>query len=117
MRFLGRINEFAERQRIRDLLESRGIPVFEQQGRWTPAGRALFVCINEQYDDAVALLANADHEVRDPVDIEQFEKAERTTGLQQTLNYALLALLAVALMWAAVVAVAWWQGKPIFIRG
>jgi hypothetical protein len=33
MRFLGRTNDSGERQRIRDVLESGGIPVFEQQGR------------------------------------------------------------------------------------
>lgn len=117
MRFLDRIYDPGERQRIRDLLEGRGIPVFEEQGRWTPAGRALFVCINAQYDDAIALLANENHEVRDPVDVTQFENAERTSGLQQALKYALLALLGIVLIWAAVVAVAWWQGASIAVRG
>ena len=77
MRFLGRISDSGERQRIRSLLESNGIPVFEQLWRWAPLGTAMFVCINEQYDDAIALLANENHEVRDPVDIEQFERHRR----------------------------------------
>ena len=77
----------------------------------------MFVCINEQYDDAIALLANENHEVRDPVDIEQFEKTEKTYGLQQVLNYALLVLLAIVLMWVGMIAIAWWQGTPVAVRG
>jgi len=77
----------------------------------------MFVCINEQYDDAIALLANENHEVRDPVDIEQFEKTEKTSGLQQVLNYALLVLLAIVLMWVGMIAIAWWQGTPVAVRG
>ncbi|HEV7490234.1 MAG TPA: hypothetical protein VGO25_05475 [Rhodanobacteraceae bacterium] len=62
----------------------------------------MFVCINEQYDDAIALLANENHEVRDPVDVDQFEMAERTSGLQLELKYALLVLLGIVLIWAGV---------------
>ena len=113
MRFRGSIHDPDERLRIRTLLESRGIPVFEQAGRWTVTGRAMFVCIDAQYEDALALLANEDHEVHDPVDVAEFEKSERTVGLQLELKYASLALGALLLLWIAVIAFAWWSGMPI----
>jgi hypothetical protein len=118
MRFLGNFHDPDERTRVRNLLESHGIPVFRQGGLSFGLSRhALFVCLNEQYSDALALLENESHEVRNPVNIEQFEKAERTSGLQLELKYALLVLLGIVLIWAAVVAIAWWQGIPIMLRG
>jgi hypothetical protein len=118
MRLLGNFHDPDERTRVANLLESHGVPVFWQGGLSFGLSRyALFVCLDEQYSDALALLTNENHEVRNPVNIEQFEKAERTFGLKLELKYALLVLLGIVLIWAAVVALAWWQGAPIMVRG
>jgi len=76
-------------------MESRGIPVFCQDNIPTirnPTRGAVFVCINAQYEDAVALLANEDHEVRQPVDIEEFKTAVSAIGLPAVLKGALIVL-------------------------
>jgi hypothetical protein len=39
----------------------------EVQRRWT-----LSVCINSQYEDALALMENPDHEVAEPIDVGAF---------------------------------------------
>jgi hypothetical protein len=64
---------------IRELLASRGIPTFFST-RFRARG-VLFICLNEQFDDALALLKNPEHEVARPVDIEEFQRAARTQGL------------------------------------
>jgi hypothetical protein len=118
MRLLSNFHDPDERTRVGNLLESHGIPVFRQGGMSFGLSRhALFVCLDEQYSDALALLKNANHEVRNPVNIEQFEKAEQTFGLNTELKYGLLILLGIVLICAAVVAIAWWQGTPIMVRG
>jgi len=88
-------------------MESRGIPVFCQDNIPTirnPTRGAVFVCINAQYEDAVALLANEDHEVRQPVDIEEFKTAVSAIGLPAVLKGALIVLGVVLLAWAAIFA-------------
>ena len=70
MRLIAQINDPEERGRVRTLLEDNGIPVFQQQGYRDPGAKATFVCIASQYDDAIALLANPNHEVREPVDVQ-----------------------------------------------
>jgi hypothetical protein len=64
------------------LLESRGIPVFignEDSARnWGlvyPARRyALWIPLNEQFEDAKALFNNKDHDVSLSVDVEEYYK-------------------------------------------
>jgi hypothetical protein len=105
MRLLQYVHDATERDRISILLESRGIPVFCQDNIPTirnPTRGAVFVCINAQYDDAVALLANEDHEVRQPVDVEEFRTAVRIIGLPAVLKGALIVLAAVVIAWAAI---------------
>lgn len=107
MRLLEYVSNASERDRITTLLESRGIPVFCQDNIPTirnPTRGAVFVCINAQYEDAVALLTNEDHEVRQPVDVEEFRTAVSTVGLPAVLKGALIVLAAVLLAWAAILA-------------
>jgi hypothetical protein len=59
----------------------------------------LFVCIDEQYDDALALLEDPTHTVAHPVDIKEFKQAQQTQGFGTLLSGAgaiLLALLILA---------------------
>jgi|SRR5690349_7791295 len=108
MRLLAYVKSLEERDRIAMLMESRGIPVFyDKSGRTVLISTIpIFVCIDAQYDDAVALLANGEHEVAEPVDVEAFRRAE---GRAQpvVLKGAAVALLAVVLIAALVVALLW----------
>jgi hypothetical protein len=85
MKSLGYFEDAEERERIRDLLASRGIPTY-----WTRTYRSvrgmLFVCINEQFDDAMAVLKNPDHEVAQPVDVAEFERRTKSDGLGTILH-------------------------------
>jgi hypothetical protein len=108
MRLLAYVKSLEERDRIAMLMESRGIPVFyDKSGRTVLISTIpIFVCIDAQYDDAVALLANGEHEVAEPIDVEAFR---RTEGRAQpiVLKGAAVALLAVVLIAALVVALLW----------
>jgi hypothetical protein len=57
-------------------LESRGIPVYvDSLSAFRNPGRgAIFVCLDAQYADAVALLRDENHIVAEPVDVEAFWK-------------------------------------------
>lgn len=104
MKSLGEFNHSTECSQIRELLASRGIPTY-----WNPgfggACAPLFVCIDEQYNDALALLKNPEHTVAHPVDVKEFTQAERTQGFGTILiggGAILLLLLAVIGVWLAV---------------
>ncbi len=117
MRFLGNYSDPSERDRVSRLLEAHGIPTYRQGGlTFGEEPRALFVTFDEQYDDAVALLSDKNHRVRNRVDMKIFWKAKGIDGLTLELKYALLILIGVALLFACVVAAAWWQGVPIWPR-
>lgn len=72
--------EKQELENARILLESRGIPVFvgnehsaNYAGLASPARQLLlWVVLDEQWPDAVALLRDENHEVRAPVDVAEF---------------------------------------------
>ena len=70
---LGEFGRTDECEQIRDLLASRGIPTYLSTGFKASRG-ALFVCINEQYEDALAVLKNPEHVVANPVDVSEFER-------------------------------------------
>ncbi|HKP66230.1 MAG TPA: hypothetical protein VJX31_06360 [Casimicrobiaceae bacterium] len=107
MRRLAYVYSADEQARITELLEGNGIPIYCQAGtRAVPfiGGRSystIFVCINSQYDDAVALLANENHEVRNPVDVEAFKTAAETTS-PALVKAVLLVLAAVVAAWVLV---------------
>jgi hypothetical protein len=89
-----------DRAEVAALLESRGIPVYVDwswRGR-NPSRGAILVCIDAQYDDAVALLADAEHDVAEPVDVAAFWKKAPGT-LSTILNYALVILALLIGLW------------------
>ena len=108
MRLLTYVQSLEERNRIVGLLESHGIPLFyDKSGRTVLVSTIpIFVCIDAQYDDAIALLANDEHEVAGPVDVEAFRRAERQAE-PAVLKGAAFALFAVALVAALVIALLW----------
>jgi hypothetical protein len=108
MRLLTYVSSLTERDRIAGLLESRGIPVFyDASGRTVLISTIpMFVCIDAQYDDAIALLANGDHEVAEPVDIEAFRREEQNAQ-PVVLRGAAIALLFIVLIVALLIALLW----------
>lgn len=80
MKSLGEFHSSTECSQIRGLLNSRGIPTYWNPG-YGGASAPLFVCIDEQYDDAVALLKDPEHAVAHPVNIEEFKQAEQNQGI------------------------------------
>ena len=104
MKSLGDFKGSTECSQIRALLASRGIPT--KLG--TSVGidpSPLYVCIDAQYEDALAVLANPDHVVANPVDVAKFYKEMQSRGLDTMMagSGKLLALLLVLIGIAVVV--------------
>jgi hypothetical protein len=70
--------DHAEARNAFNLLESRGVPTYLKNvgNRVWRHRTALVVLFPEQVEDAVALLQDPDHEVRNPVDMELFRQVE-----------------------------------------
>lgn len=84
MKLLTRSMRHGELIALRDLLEANGIPAMIQSddtGRMlTPLvtrGQSLWVYIDDQADEARALLDNPEHVVANPVDVEAFYASTR----------------------------------------
>jgi len=86
------------------LLEDNGIPIFQKtrSGKLTYQAH-IWVCLDSQFDDAVALKRNPDHEVREPVDVKSYYEQSRTYGLDLLARYSLIVLAAVAALISAIV--------------
>ncbi len=90
---------------LKGLLEERGIPAFvsdEHTVRMVNpilfSGASLWVYVDEQWADAMALLENPDHEVTDPLDVDRFYATLQADNAP-VLNKALLRLFGVVLVW------------------
>ena len=83
-------------------MHSKGIPTFAQSA-W-PTVRAsqwiIFVCINEQVNDARALLNNPEHIPAHPVDVDAFAHLASTSTFPTILRWSLGALLVVGLLFS-----------------
>ena len=95
----------AEIDGARLLLESKGIPVFvgnEDTARtmsWLFVTReyGLWILVEQQYEDAMALLGNADHEVRVTVNMEEYNRSFEqlhSRNMQKIFNWLMLFLVA-----------------------
>lgn len=93
----------AEIDGVRILLESKGIPVFignEDSARnmgWLLSAReyVLWVLVEKQYEDAVSLLKDPEHEVRMSVDMEEYRKSSswmREQNMQKIFNWLIFLL-------------------------
>jgi hypothetical protein len=109
MKLLLQTIEQAEIVKIRLLLESRGIPVYigneiaaRYFGFMYPARLfALWIPLDHQYDDAVALLKDETHEVEKPVDISHYYEsieAARTDSTEQVYNGIMLAFVLILIL-------------------
>lgn len=106
MKFIGHVNGTESDRQVAGMLRDRGIPVFAKYSgapaNWpTPYRAALYVVLDKHYEDAIALLADPTHQVREPVDVQQYDEfiASQETS-PQTLKWALILLAIVALFMA-----------------
>lgn len=110
----------AEIDGIRILLESRGIPVFvgnEDSARnmgWLLSAReyVLWVLVDEQYEDAVALVEDPSHEVRTAVNMEKYSKSfgkMHEQNMQKIFNWLMFFLV---VMIGVFIAIAAANGTP-----
>jgi hypothetical protein len=97
MKALEYISDPVECARVRDLLASHGIPTYRDRGMRFKDHGLLFVCINQQFEDALAVLKDPNHVVAEPVDVEEFDRAAQTQGLDTILRWG-LAILVVLLL-------------------
>src|SRR5712664_2072688 len=76
MRLLVESRDSGELDRLKAKLDKKGIPVFisaeHSFGKGIQAVPGLWVCLNEQFNDAEAVLNNENHEVEAPVNVEEF---------------------------------------------
>jgi hypothetical protein len=94
MKLIRETKDKNELDHICTLLESRGIPVHvgeEHQhqlgGHAMPFLRyRLHVVLDSQYDDALKLLEDENHEVAEPVDIKAFRECEEEEARPEVMN-------------------------------
>lgn len=121
MRLLFESESQDELARAKELLEENGIPVFissEETYRMRPSAvlykKGLWICLEGQFSDALKLLKNPNHEVAQPVDVEEFhhslEEAQkeplRGLGLNgdRILNVVMSIVIVAIIVMAAMVA-------------
>jgi hypothetical protein len=103
MKFIGHVNGEESYRHTVSMLRNRGIPVFTKYSgapaNWpTPYRAALYVVLDKHYEDAIALLGDPTHRVREPVDVQDYDEfisAQETSPL--ILKWALI-LLAIVLL-------------------
>jgi Putative prokaryotic signal transducing protein len=81
MQILFHTTEKQEALNVKMVFELKGIPVFIGSENAGPAigfiganKYTVWVCLDDQYQDAVALLENPDHEVTSGIDVEDYYK-------------------------------------------
>ena len=109
MKSLGYINDPAAFASTRELLRSRGIPTYVEAAGRNIYRSVVFVCINQQYDDAVALMKDPNHVVAQPVDVEAFEAAAQNTGMGTILRGSLVFLAFLLLLVGVATAFYFWR--------
>lgn len=78
MRLVLKSNDASEAHAFAQLLEAKGIPSeylehgLRNIGTHIPGGNEVWIYVNSQYDDAMSLLSDPDHEVVNKIDVEEF---------------------------------------------
>jgi hypothetical protein len=105
MEFICRFHDGTELARIRDLLRSKGIPTFEKsvESRRLGAQWALFVCLNDQAEDARRIIRDPTHEPSLSVDAEEFERALESPDQSLLIKWSTIMAVAVIVGFAGLV--------------
>lgn len=107
MKLLKRVYSLSEFIDLANLLHEKGIPCYSvtEGGTRTLYCVAIYVCIDSQYDDAFALMADPEHAVREVIDASVFLEAKSNFDYGLMIRYSLAVLVVVATALAVVV---WW---------
>ena len=91
----------------RDLLNNRGIATYARSIGGSRTGTALgadiFVCLDAQLEDAVALLSDPEHEVAQPIDVAEFNQALATADVTPIAKWLVVPVALIVLLFAATV--------------
>lgn len=109
MKFIARFHDEATHSNMRGLLRSKGIPThsktIETRGMGWQA--VLFVCLDEQTDDALKLMRDPTHKPANPVDAEAFEKALENQDMRLLAKWSTIALIVVVVAFCGLILVTW----------
>ncbi len=112
MKFIARFHDEATHSSMRALLRSKGIPThsktIETRGMGWQA--VLFVCLEEQTDDALKIMRDPTHKPASPVDAEAFEKALENQDMRVLAKWSTIALILVVGAFCALLLVTWYFG-------
>ena len=92
MKLVYKSNDPNEANDITMLLENNGIPseLFENdlrnRGTHIPDGQEVHIYVNTQYNDALELIKNPNHEVKQPIDISKFNKTLESEEVKSSIN-------------------------------
>ena len=109
MQILARVHGDDVAGRIVSLLHAKGIPTFVKSRRvgvpgFGPATHVIFVCLDAHVEDAHRLMQDPDHAVRQPVDVDAYQRDAGTVDSRQVkwgaLALAVVALTVIALFFA-----------------
>lgn len=105
MEFICRFHDADELHRVRELLRTKGIPTFSPSVEHRGLGSqwALFVCLNEQAEDARRLIRDPNHEPGLAVDAAEFEDALESPDQSTLTNWATIIAVAVLAGFAGLV--------------
>ncbi|MGD8785548.1 MAG: hypothetical protein PVG75_13980 [Thioalkalispiraceae bacterium] len=109
MKYVDKTATLDEANQIKTLLESRGIPAFVSNKRYarlsppfTPYYLGVFIYIDSQYEDALALINNPEHTVKQPVDVTEFyqllDRPEHKQAVYQAMNHFIGWMLVVGIV-------------------
>ena len=107
MKIVAEAHDAEELTRVTQLLHSKGIPTFgRSHGSRYQVHWKIFVCLDEQFEDAAAVLQNPDHTPLLQVDVEAFLAEADARNLDAIADSArwTLALVALAVFLIFIVA-------------
>ena len=96
MKFVYQAHTLEEANEIKYLLENAGIPTSISNKRFAqlnvpfiPHTLGIFIYIDSQYDDAIALINNTNHQVSEPVDVDAFYTMLESTSHKEAVHHAM----------------------------
>lgn len=112
MKFIARFHDEATHSRTRSLLRSKGIPTHSKTIETRNMGwqAVLFVCLEEQTEDALKLMRDPMHRPANPVDAEAFEKALENQDMGLLAKWSTIVLIVVVVAFSGLVLVARYFG-------
>lgn len=114
MKFICRAYSLEEANQIKFLLENAGIPAFVSNKRFAQLNvpfvahsLGVFIYIKSQYQDAIALINNEQHVVREPVDVDEFYRilasSPHKEAVHNAMNNFIWAMLAIGVICALLI--------------